>query len=83
MIKVLGLAILAAAHVSACDPQSVRVEVADTPESIPSSDAPDITDSIEGGLRYLAEEGVRWMDGEVWVQDGKGCVSCHHVGFAL
>ena len=83
MIKVLGLAILAAINVSACDPQPVRVDVAEAPESIPASHSPEIITSIENSLRYLTEEGDRWMEGKVWVQPGEGCVSCHHVGYAL
>ena len=83
MIKVLGLALLVAVFVSACDPQPVRTNLSDVPESIPASQSPDIVTSIEDSLRYLAEEGDRWMQGKARVQDGTGCVSCHHVGFAL
>ena len=38
--------------------------------------------AIRSSLRYLEEDGDRWLEGEIWVQDGKGCVSCHHVATA-
>jgi len=82
MIKFLGLALLASIPVSSCDPPAAPVDVADARESIPSS-RPAIVASIERGLTYLGEEGDRWMEGKARVQDGTGCVSCHHVGFTL
>jgi len=70
-MKVLVSAALMAVAVGACDP------------SIPASASRDIVTSIQDSLRYLQEDGDRWLEGKVWVQDGQGCVSCHHVGFAL
>ena len=75
---------MVAASIGACGPQPVRVETDPAPAAIPaSSDTPDITAAIRSSLRYLEEDGDRWLEGEVWVQDGQGCVSCHHVGYAL
>lgn len=42
-----------------------------------------LDEAIEGGVTYLIAEGTRWFEGDVWVQDGSGCVSCHHVGYGL
>jgi len=39
--------------------------------------------AIEKSLPYLEREGVDWLAGRVPIQHGRGCVSCHHVGFAV
>lgn len=72
-----------AVSTGACGPQPVRVETGPEPAAIATSDSPDIAAAIRNSLRYLEEDGNRWLEGQVWVQDGKGCVSCHHVGYAL
>ncbi len=84
-MRALVLAGMMAASIGACGQQPVRVETDPDPVSaaIPASDSPDIVAAIRSSVRYLGEEGDRWLEGEVWVQDGKGCVSCHHVGYAL
>ncbi len=40
-------------------------------------------DAIGRALPFVEREGTAWMEGRVPVQEGSGCVSCHHVGFAL
>ncbi len=72
-----------AVSIGACGPQPVRVETNPAPAAIPAADSADIVAAVRNSLRYLGEEGDRWLEGEVWVQDGQGCVSCHHVGYAL
>jgi len=42
-----------------------------------------LVEAIRSSVDYLGKEGDRWLRGEVPVQEGKGCVSCHHVGYAL
>jgi hypothetical protein len=39
--------------------------------------------SIARALVFLERDGNDWMEGRAPFQNGKGCVSCHHVGFAL
>lgn len=39
--------------------------------------------TIARSLPFIEREGVAWMEGRVSVQDGRACVSCHHVGYAL
>lgn len=46
-------------------------------------DASGIDEAVAASLPFLLREGRAWMDGEAWVQDGTGCVSCHQVPFAL
>ena len=82
-MKARVLAGMLAALIGACGPQPVSVETEPQPAAIPNSDAPDAVTAIRSSLRYLEEDGDRWLEGEVWVQDGEGCVSCHHVGYAL
>ncbi len=82
-MRALVFAGMMAASIGACGPQLVRVETDPTPAAIPAPAPPDIVAAIRNSLRYLEEDGDRWLEGEVWVQDGKGCVSCHHVGYAL
>lgn len=43
----------------------------------------DVRAAIARSLPFLAAEGEAWMRGEVSVQDGRGCVSCHHVNYAV
>ena len=65
-------AVMMAISIGSCGPQPVHVET-----------APDVVAAIQNSLRYLEEDGDRWLEGQIWVQDGRGCVSCHHVGYAL
>jgi hypothetical protein len=39
--------------------------------------------ALQRALVYLARDGRWWMDGGDSVPGGGGCVSCHHVAFAL
>jgi squalene-hopene/tetraprenyl-beta-curcumene cyclase len=39
--------------------------------------------AVERALPFLERDGTEWMEGRNRFQGGKGCVSCHHVGFAL
>lgn len=39
--------------------------------------------AVERALPFVEREGVAWMNGEVHVQEGAACVSCHHVGYAV
>lgn len=39
--------------------------------------------AVRRALPFLEREGIAWMEGRVSVQEGQGCVSCHHVGYAL
>lgn len=75
MLRRVGLAILGVVSASGCDPQPVRASVTHAEPSIPAA--------VESSLRYLHEEGDRWMEGRVSIQNGQRCVSCHHVGYAL
>jgi hypothetical protein len=68
-----------AVAVAGCDPPATT----DSSTVAPQEDEGDIALVVGQGVDYLAAEGTRWFQGEVWVQDGKGCVSCHHVGYAL
>lgn len=55
-------------------------------EGRPARDLPQrraVSDAIRSSLSFLLEEGDEWLEGRVPVQEGQGCVSCHHVGFAL
>lgn len=45
--------------------------------------SPSIERAIASSLTYLERDGDRWMKGEISIQRGVGCVSCHHVGYAL
>jgi len=49
-------------------------------EQSPHADA---RTAIERSLDYIEREGFAWMDGRVPIQDGKGCVSCHHVTYGV
>ncbi len=50
----------------------------------PRSDAgTDARRAIEQSLPYLERDGLAWMEGRIPIQGGEGCVSCHHVAFAL
>ena len=40
-------------------------------------------EAIRRSVSYLGTEGDRWLRGEVPAQKGVGCISCHHVGYAL
>jgi hypothetical protein len=82
-MKALVLAATMAVLAGACGPQPVDVDMDPVPAAIPASESPDIAVAIRNSVRYLEEEGGRWLEGEAWVQDGEGCVSCHHVGYAL
>lgn len=42
-----------------------------------------VRQAIERAMPFLERDGVAWMDGRIPVQDGQGCVSCHHVPFAV
>jgi hypothetical protein len=83
MLKLVGLAILASAPAASCVTQPVRVDVADVPIKVPASQSRTVVSSIQDSLRYLQHEGDLWMEGKARVQDGTGCVSCHHVGYTL
>ncbi|MEM8931096.1 MAG: hypothetical protein AAGE94_07965 [Acidobacteriota bacterium] len=50
--------------------------------SAPSADEPTRA-AIRRALPVLAAEGWAWMRGEVAIQDGQACVSCHHVNYAV
>lgn len=39
--------------------------------------------AIERSLDYVEREGFAWMEGRVPMQDGAGCVSCHHVSYGV
>ena len=39
--------------------------------------------AVSRALPFLEQEGVAWMEGRVPVQEGQGCVSCHHVPYAV
>jgi hypothetical protein len=56
---------------------------ADTPtgSDLPRRDA--VSEAVRSSLGFLLEEGDQWLEGRVPVQEGRGCVSCHHVGYAL
>ena len=71
-ITILGLAILVAVSVSACEPQPVRINVKPELASIPASGSRDIVTSIQDSLRYLLEDGDRWLEGEIWVIEAGG-----------
>jgi hypothetical protein len=43
----------------------------------------DVPGAVRRALVFLERDGTDWMDGKNPLQGGKGCVSCHHVGFAL
>ena len=69
---------------------SESVDSASTPE--PAGSAPDPAEdlaseitlaALDRALLYVEKDGLDWMAGRVPVQEGSGCVSCHHVGFAL
>ena len=49
----------------------------------PAPSSPSIEQAIASSLPYLYNDGNRWMEGKVSIQEGSRCVSCHHVGFAL
>ena len=42
-----------------------------------------ITKAVERSLPYLERDGAAWMEGRIPIQDGKACVSCHVVAFAV
>jgi hypothetical protein len=44
---------------------------------------PDARAALQAALAYIERDGVAWMNGRTAVQNGTGCFSCHHVGFAL
>lgn len=48
-----------------------------------AADAADVTAAVRSSLVFLQDEGDRWLRGEVPVQKGSACVSCHHGGFAV
>jgi hypothetical protein len=48
-----------------------------------ASARPDARTALQRALAYVERDGVAWMNGRTAVQSGSGCVSCHHVGFAL
>ena len=84
-MKTTVIAGLLAVSIGACETSRAPVTAPQNPRTeqpVPVADAP-IVRSILRSLDYLEEEGDRWMKGEAWVQDGTGCVSCHHVAFAL
>ena len=39
--------------------------------------------AIARSLEFIEREGFAWMDGRVPIQDGRGCVSCHHVSYGI
>jgi hypothetical protein len=43
----------------------------------------DVASAVRRALVFLERDGTDWMEGKNPLQGGKGCVSCHHVGFAL
>lgn len=45
--------------------------------------AADPRTAVARSLDYIEREGFAWMDGRVPIQDGKGCVSCHHVSYGI
>jgi squalene-hopene/tetraprenyl-beta-curcumene cyclase len=45
--------------------------------------APDPRSAVARSLDAIEREGFAWMEGRVRFQDGKGCVSCHHVGYGV
>ena len=55
------------------------------PPTAPAAEAEGLTvrAAIERSLPYLEADGDAWMEGKIPVQDGKGCVSCHQVPFAV
>lgn len=57
--------------------------VASNVPEAPHGEAPTVRTAIERSLPYLERDGDGWMEGRTPVQNGKGCVSCHHVPFAL
>lgn len=42
-----------------------------------------LVEAIRSSVSYLDTEGDRWLRGQVPMQKGTGCISCHHVGYAL
>ena len=39
--------------------------------------------AIARSLPFIEAQGVAWMRGEVSIQEGAACVSCHHVNYAV
>lgn len=39
--------------------------------------------AVEAALPFLQQDGMAWMEGRVPIQEGRACVSCHHVPFAV
>lgn len=46
-------------------------------------DAAAVRRALGRALPWLEREGVAWMEGRNPLQDGRPCVSCHHVGYAV
>jgi hypothetical protein len=53
------------------------------PPAARTNAAPDARTAVQRALVFLEKDGVDWMNGRAQVQNGEGCVSCHHVGFGL
>ncbi|ANM31384.1 hypothetical protein ABI59_20115 [Acidobacteria bacterium Mor1] len=51
-------------------------------EAAPAADDP-VREAIARSLPWLEQHGSDWLAGALPIQGGNGCVSCHHVGFAV
>ena len=58
---------------------------AESPRSWPASqeDGALTRLAIARSLPFIEAQGVAWMRGEVSIQEGAACVSCHHVNYAV
>jgi squalene-hopene/tetraprenyl-beta-curcumene cyclase len=53
------------------------------PDAAAQEPVDDVARAVASALPFIDEDGRAWMAGELPVQDGKGCVSCHQVPFGV
>jgi squalene-hopene/tetraprenyl-beta-curcumene cyclase len=94
MKGLVGLLALGCVHAEVVPPVGGPAKAAPPPSApativaAPAASAPaprplDPRPGLQRALAFLERDGIAWMEGKIAVQGGTGCVSCHHVGFAL